>query len=166
MSTVHRGIAPLGCCWSITDHPSSDGRGRKGKLKERAWTEQKRNHGLLRGLSPWSFSCTRSFFFASLPSPIHPSICPPPTDLPSHPSGPAGQVLPSICCLSQLGAAPVPPPLAFTIQLKTPTPSSSSLSSSFSSSTFFQPCLDEHSRKTLHPMWGCGHDTHIYRADG
>lgn len=47
--------------------------------------------------------------FASLPSPIHPSICPPPTHLPSHPSCPAGQALPSICCLSQLGAALFPP---------------------------------------------------------
>lgn len=56
------------------------------------------------------FFTTPGLFFASLPSPIHPSICPPPTDLPSHPSGPAGQALPSICCLSQLGAAPVPPP--------------------------------------------------------
>lgn len=111
--------------------------------------------------------------FASLPSPIHPSICPPPTHLPSHPSCPAGQALPSICCLSQLGAALFPPPLAFTIQLKATTPSSSSLSSSSS----FPPTPPPHlffflavpgwaQQKGPIPHVGSAIMTHTYQAYG
>lgn len=61
------------------------------------------------------------FFFLLFASPFPPSIhLSPPTHLPSHP---AGQALPSICCLSQLDAAPFPPSTCIYNSIKRNNPS-------------------------------------------
>lgn len=132
------------CCWIIIQLicfqilPLQFCNWEKNKIE---WENRERNQAPQRSL--WSFSCTRSFRL-SLPPPIH--LSPPQTHPPNSPLTLQGRpCLPSVVCPSQ-EQPPIPPPVAFTIQLKA-TSSVFLLPLLFLRLLFISLCLDEHSRK-------------------
>lgn len=120
---------------------------------------------------PARFPTPDLFFFSPCLSPFpHPSIYQPSTHRsPLSPLWPcrAGPAFHLLSVPARSSPGPPPPPLPSTciynsikntnpffllplIFLHSPSPF-----------FFFQLCLDEHSRKSLHPMRGCSRDTHL-----